>query len=120
MVVIDTRQQHNKLKEVRKTHRPSRPPIVAAGCTADNDISLVNVYLTGVTTLCHEVPRWSPEDQRESNTPGWESPAGRSRDASLIPNYIRIKLCRNVPTGNYATHVEGDSTFMTHMEVFRF
>ena len=65
---------------------------------ADNDISIASVYLTEVPTLCDEMPRWSPENQRESSKPGWESPAGRSRKASLIPNYIlvRIKLRRNV------------------------
>ena len=85
MAVIDTRQQHDKYKEVTIKHRPSRPPIVAAGRTADNDISIVSVFLTGVPTLCDEMPRWSPENQRGSSSPGWESPAGRSREASLIP-----------------------------------
>ena len=96
---MDTRQQHDKYKEVRIKHRPSRPPIVAAGCTADNDISIVSVYVAGVPTLCDEITRWSPENQRGSSNAGWESPAGRSREASLIPK-LRIKLRRNVTTGS--------------------
>ena len=98
MAVIDTRQQHDKYKEVRIKHRPSLPPIVAAGCTADNGISIVSVYLTRVPSICDEMPRWSPENQRGSSNPGWESPAGSSREASLISIYIRIKLRRNVTT----------------------
>ena len=45
VAVIDTRQQHDKYKEVRINHRPSSPPIVAAECTADNDISVLLVFL---------------------------------------------------------------------------
>ena len=71
MAVVDTRQQHDKCKEVRIQH--------------DNDISIVCVYLTGVPTLCNEMPRWPPENQRESSKPGSKSSAGRSLEASLIP-----------------------------------
>ena len=84
MAFIDIRQQHDKYKEVSIKHRPSRPPIVAAGCTADNDISIASVYLTRVPTFCDDISRWSPENQRGSSDPGRESPAGRSREASLV------------------------------------
>ena len=85
VAVIDTRQQHDKYKEVSLKHRPSRPPIVVAGCTTDNNISIFSVYLTGVPTLFDEMPRWSPENQRGRSNPGWESPAGRNRKATSIP-----------------------------------
>ena len=39
-----------------------------------------------------------PESQRGSSSPWSEPPAGRSREASLIPNHRRINLRRNVST----------------------
>ena len=53
MAVIDTRHQHDKYMErLEYKNRPSRPPIVVAGSTADN---FVSAYFTGVPTLCDEV-----------------------------------------------------------------
>ena len=50
-------QQHDKVeRDKHKTDHPARPSL-AARCTVDNDISFVSVYVTGVPTLCDEVPR---------------------------------------------------------------
>ena len=81
---------------------PSRPPIVARQ-TRQQWRQFCCVYFTGVTTLCDEVPRWLPANQRGGSSPGWESPAHCSREASLIPNYRRInattECCRSIIGG---------------------
>ena len=45
-----------------------------------------------------------PADQRGGSSRGWESPADRSRETSLIPNYIRI----NSTTECYRTNFRGN------------
>ena len=47
MAIIDTREQHDEYKAVLTKHKPSRRPIVVAGCTADK-ISLVSIFLQGL------------------------------------------------------------------------
>ena len=77
---------------------PSRPPI-AARQTRQQRRQFCSVYITGVTILRDEVPRSLPANQRSGSSPGWESPADLNREASLIPNHIRILLRRRNATG---------------------